>query len=52
MEANVELVFKYEKWSCLGKNIAQMKLNKTIVQVSKFCFSIISSKKTVSVRVD
>jgi cytochrome P450 len=38
MEANVDLVFGYGKWSCLGKSIAQVTLNKTIVQVRKFSF--------------
>ena len=24
MEANIELIFSYGKWQCLGKNITQM----------------------------
>ena len=33
MEANIELVFSYVKWSCLGRNIASMEMNKVFVQV-------------------
>lgn len=33
MEANVDLVFGYGKWHCLGKNVALMQLNKIFVQL-------------------
>jgi cytochrome P450 len=39
MEANVDLVFAYGKWLCLGRTIALMEMNKFFVEVgiSKLC---------------
>lgn len=33
MEANLELVFGYGRWQCLGKSVAQLELNKVFVEV-------------------
>lgn len=33
-EVNLELVFSYGKWQCLGRNVAMMELNKVFVEVS------------------
>ncbi|KAH8879491.1 pisatin demethylase [Thozetella sp. PMI_491] len=33
MESTQELVFGHGKWSCLGKNVALMELNKAIVEI-------------------
>lgn len=33
MNANVDLVFSYGKWLCLGRNVALMELNKVLVEV-------------------
>jgi cytochrome P450 len=32
-EANLELVFGYGRWQCLGKSVAQLELNKIFVEV-------------------
>lgn len=32
-EANLELVFGYGRWQCLGKSVAQVELNKVFVEV-------------------
>jgi cytochrome P450 len=40
LEANVGLVFGYGKWQCLGRNLAQMQLNKILVQVCDSCARI------------
>lgn len=34
MEATIGLVFGGGKWGCLGKNVAQIEMNKVIVEVS------------------
>ncbi len=34
MKATVEMVFKFGKWQCLGKNVAAMELNKIFVEVT------------------
>lgn len=39
MEANIELVFGYGKWSCLGRKIAYKEMNKVLVQVCSWCTS-------------
>lgn len=36
-EANLDLVFGYGRWQCLGKSVAQIELNKAFVQVSQRC---------------
>jgi cytochrome P450 len=33
MEGTIELVFGHGRWSCLGKNVALMELNKVFVEV-------------------
>ena len=34
METNMELIFGYGRWQCLGKNVAVIELNKVFVEVS------------------
>lgn len=34
MESTLDLIFSYGKYQCLGKNLAQMELNKMFVEVS------------------
>lgn len=38
-EMNAELVFGYGKWQCLGKNVAQIELNKVFVEVNRCLWS-------------
>jgi cytochrome P450 len=40
-EANLELVFGYGRWQCLGKSVAQVELNKVFVEVC-WCFLFFS----------
>ncbi len=35
MESTQDLVFSYGKWSCLGKSVALVELNKIFVEVSR-----------------
>lgn len=44
MEANVDLVFPYGKWQCLGKNVALMELNNVFLEVSFFMPSLLSTR--------
>jgi len=43
MEQDLELVFRYGKWQCLGKDVARMELNKGFVEVNLHFFFLISS---------
>lgn len=36
MESNMDMIFSYGKWHCLGKSVAIMELNKVLVEV---CYS-------------
>lgn len=38
-EANLELVFGYGRWQCLGKSVALVELNKVFAQVSNLSWS-------------
>ncbi|KAK2014986.1 hypothetical protein LZ32DRAFT_672897, partial [Colletotrichum eremochloae] len=33
MEGRLELIFRYGKWECLGRNVAMMELQKVLVEV-------------------
>jgi hypothetical protein len=48
-EANMDLVFGYGRWQCLGRSIALIELNKTFVQVRRICEKRGSMKKCVGV---
>lgn len=46
MDANVDLVFSWGKWQCLGKNVAMMELNKVFVELFRnFDFTIVDPQK-------
>lgn len=38
MEKNMEILFAPGKWSCLGRNMALLELNKVFFEVSLFVF--------------
>ena len=42
MERNMELIFGYGRFSCLGKNVAMIELNKTFVEVSQVSHFLLS----------
>jgi len=39
-ETDLELVFGYGRWQCLGKSVAQVELNKVFVEV---CWRFLSA---------
>ncbi|KAE9379524.1 benzoate 4-monooxygenase cytochrome P450 [Stipitochalara longipes BDJ] len=43
MEANVDLVFGYGKWHCLGRNLALVEINKVLIELlRRFDLSIVN----------
>ncbi|KAK1757894.1 cytochrome P450 [Echria macrotheca] len=46
MERDVELIFGYGRWMCIGKNVAWLELNKVLFELFRhFDFQIVDAKK-------